>query len=227
MVRYDFASIIEKLQNSHPLNKEHPLFKKSAVLILLIPNNESYNIVLTKRSSKLRVHKGEISFAGGRFDPETDKNLEETALRETFEEIGINSTDIRILGRMDDIPTISSFIIRPFIGVIKDPSYFHPRPNPEEVEEVFQISLDFFLQLGPFQESPFNQGGSKYYVLSFIYTDPTNGKKFNVWGATAHILSAYLLQFHGLTVTSPFYKRPSFEELVEYMKLVKTQNETT
>jgi 8-oxo-dGTP pyrophosphatase MutT (NUDIX family) len=109
------------------------------VLLPLFKNTTDYRVVFTKRTETVRHHKGQVSFPGGSFEP-ADGDLLTTALRESYEEIGIRPEHVSILGRLDDLSTFStSFTISPFVGVIPYPYTFHP--NPSEVAIVFDAPL--------------------------------------------------------------------------------------
>jgi 8-oxo-dGTP pyrophosphatase MutT (NUDIX family) len=113
--------------------------RQAAVLIPLFKNAVDYHVIFTKRSETLRHHKGQISFPGGAFDP-ADGDLLVTALRESYEEVGIAPNDVTVLGRLDDVASFSTnFIISPFVGQIPYPYTF--RPNPTEVALVFDVPL--------------------------------------------------------------------------------------
>src|SRR3990172_10760635 len=110
----------------------------AAVLIPLFNLDGKYNLLFTKRTNLVETHKGEISFPGGVFD-KNDSSLLDTALRETEEEVGINSNDVEILGELDDIETNTNFNISPFVGVIPYPYEF--RINGIEIEKLLNIPL--------------------------------------------------------------------------------------
>src|SRR5512135_1974120 len=85
---------------------EHPSFPHAAVLVPLFEKQGHCHLLFTKRTEQVKHHKGEISFPGGVFD-EGDVDLRKTALREAFEEIGLNEDDVQILGTLDDIVTVT------------------------------------------------------------------------------------------------------------------------
>ena len=94
-------------------------FTSSAVLFSIIPyEDKPYNLVLIHRTDKGTRHRGEMSFPGGKFEPVLDNSLRDTALRETEEEIGVSKENIKIIGCLDDFPTMTKYIITPFIGII-------------------------------------------------------------------------------------------------------------
>ena len=114
-----------------------PIRRQAAVLLPLFRNATDYHLLFTKRTETVRQHKGQVSFPGGSFEP-ADGDLQTTALRESYEEVGIQPEHVTILGRLDDLATFStSFTISPFVGLIPYPYPF--RPNPLEVAIVFDV----------------------------------------------------------------------------------------
>jgi 8-oxo-dGTP pyrophosphatase MutT (NUDIX family) len=167
-----------------------PTRRQAAVLLPLFKNATDYHLVFTKRTETVRHHKGQVSFPGGSFEP-ADGDLLTTALRESYEEVGIEPEHVSILGRLDDLATFStSFTISPFVGLIPYPYPF--RPNPTEVAIVFDTSLS-------------------------ILADPTVGRRYIrarddgatiedyefhvdghvIWGATARLIHHFLEVMHG------------------------------
>jgi 8-oxo-dGTP pyrophosphatase MutT (NUDIX family) len=225
-MKFDFGIeyINHRLSKLELKNYSHPEFTPAAVLIPIIPLGKSYRILFTVRSSKLRNHRGEISFPGGKFDSELDKDLIATALRESEEEIGLSPERVKILGRLDESPTISSFIIRPFIGLVNLPeefeqnpeSFFHP--NPAEVEEILTVPIDFLVDPKNYHETFFTEFGSKVAIINIPYTAPVNGKKYNIWGVTAHLLSRFVFDIYDLVVTSDKYQRPTMDQIAQGRK---------
>lgn len=114
--------------------------RPASVLIGLVNRPEGMTLLLTKRRDDLAHHAGQISFPGGMAEP-GDSSPEETALRETEEEIGLHRRHIEIVGRLDDYVTGSGFKIAPFIALIEPP--FEITPCPREVAEVFEVPLSF------------------------------------------------------------------------------------
>jgi 8-oxo-dGTP pyrophosphatase MutT (NUDIX family) len=212
------TQIREILTQLIPKNIIHPDFKISAILILLIPNDHSFEIILTQRSVKLHHHQGEISFPGGKFDQNEDSNLMDTALRETFEEIAISKEKIEIIGRLDDIATITGYLIRPFIGLYTFHEKIQFQPNLQEVNEILKIPIEFFLQSNLFQEFTMTRIGKKFNVLSIDYYDSIKHQNYNIWGATAHILAIFLKTIYNINVFSNEYIRPTLEEIADVIR---------
>jgi len=112
--------------------------RPAAVLIPLLKIDQDWHVLFTRRTDELEEHKGQVAFPGGRMDPE-DRTLEETALREAKEEIGLAPGDVRILGRLNDHLTITNYRVTPVVGVMPWP--YTLQPSAHEVSRVFTIPL--------------------------------------------------------------------------------------
>jgi 8-oxo-dGTP pyrophosphatase MutT (NUDIX family) len=159
--------------------------RQAAVLLPLFKNASEYHLIFTKRTETLKHHKGQVSFPGGSFES-ADGDLLTTALRESYEEIGIHPEHVTILGRLDDSPTVSTpFTISPFVGVIPHPYTF--RPNPVEVALVFDVPLAVLADpaVGRSYVRARDDG-----AISEDYEFHVNGHV--IWGATARIIHHFL-----------------------------------
>lgn len=114
--------------------------RPAAVLIPMLFAAEGWELLYTRRNSDLPEHSGQVSFPGGRSDPE-DANPEETALREAYEEIGLSPADVRLLGRMNDFLTVTNYLVTPVIGVIPWP--YQLQLADYEVSRAFTIPLSW------------------------------------------------------------------------------------
>ncbi len=134
--------------------------------------------VLTRRRADLRRHAGEISFPGGRRDPE-DRDLRETALREAEEEIGLAPAEVRVLGELPPVSTfVTGYLIHPFVGLIPaTPSW---RPSPREVDAVLELPLRALRESRT--RTPIERRGVSFETDAYIVADHL------IWGATARIL---------------------------------------
>jgi 8-oxo-dGTP pyrophosphatase MutT (NUDIX family) len=156
--------------------------KKSAVLILLFPLNNVLKTVLIQRPDYEGIHSGQIAFPGGKYE-ETDLELSNTALRETFEEIGVKQDEIKILGSLTDLYiNPSNFLVTPFVGYMdKIPSFI---PNEREVKKIIVVDLDTLNDISiqgvkTIQHSNGIKIKTPYYEVEGL----------TVWGATAMIIS--------------------------------------
>ena len=151
----------------------------AAVLAPFYPDPNGLSLIFTKRTSNLVNHRGQISFPGGRKDPE-DGNLQFTALRETWEEIGVKPEDIQIWGRLNQEATITSFSVAPFVGLIPYPYDF--KLNDQEVERLIIVPLSHLMNPDNFSVELFPWAGKDYQTYKYPY------KKDVIWGATARIV---------------------------------------
>ena len=161
----------------------------AAVLILLYERDGEPHLVLTKRTETLEHHPGQIALPGGRFDI-SDGDLGTTALRETFEEIGIDPARIRLLGRLGDVDTrVTGFTVAPYVGVTAAP--LEPVPSASEIARVIEVAVADVLEVDArLPPSP--------DVVTLRY--PLHGE--DVWGATARILHEFSAVVRG-TLTEP------------------------
>jgi 8-oxo-dGTP pyrophosphatase MutT (NUDIX family) len=140
-------------------------------------NNELY-ITLTKRAQTVRYHKGEVSFPGGMYEYE-DGDRMVTAIRECCEEIGVKKKDLEILGRIDDMYTMTGFCVRPYVAAIPFPYAF--KTNLKEVAYIISLPFRFLQDVTPGLEEA-ERGGHVEKVPSFYY----GGDR--IWGATCRML---------------------------------------
>jgi 8-oxo-dGTP pyrophosphatase MutT (NUDIX family) len=150
----------------------------SAVLVPVVRRLEP-TVLLTLRTEHLARHAGQVSFPGGRLH-EGDASLIATALRETREETGIDSELVDVAGFLDPYETGTGFAILPVIGVIEEG--FSLRPNPQEVAEIFEVPLAFFLDPENCERGTGEWQGRTRAFYAFRY------KQHYIWGATAAIL---------------------------------------
>ena len=159
----------------------------AAVLVPIFLKDESYHILFTKRTQTVQKHRGEVSFPGGAFETK-DGSLLNTALRESNEEIGLNISDVEVLGPLGDTPTmVSGYVISPYLGVIPYPHEFHL--DPYETQEVFEAPVIDLMDKTCFREEIRVRDGKPSPVYYYSYGDRV------IWGATAKILKQFLSVF--------------------------------
>ena len=159
--------------------QSNPL-EPSAILILLRQQNHHLEMILTRRAFHLKNHPGQLSFAGGRQEKE-DRNLEQTAIREAHEEIGLPLDAIEILGNFGGIETISGFWMTPIIAYTDYQGDWTIDSN--EVHSMFSIPLEWAMQKDRWrEENGFFRGEKRTYLCAWW-------KGQLVWGATAQILN--------------------------------------
>jgi len=161
-----------------------------AVLVPLVPVEEGYGVVYTLRSDQLPSHKGQVAFPGGKHSAERDRDLMATALREAHEEIGIVPSDVDVLGRLDDVHTISAdFVIAPYVGLL--PSDYPYRANPAEVVDVFVVRVGDLADAAHHTHEMREWQGA-HYPVEVIRAGP-----HKIWGAT-HRITMDLLERLGV-----------------------------
>lgn len=165
-------------------------YKPAAVLIPIQERSDGDYLVLTKRADHLSTHKGQIAFPGGRVDP-SDADVTETALRECYEEIGIGSECVRILGRLDEFTAGYGLVVTPVVGVI--PAHCEFRIDPGETAAVASVPIASLMQpsncILTEDRSPGGHLNYHFYV---------NG--WDVWGVTARIIAQFLQIVYGFDV---------------------------
>ena len=170
--------IRQGLAEHKPL-KNLQINKQASVLIPLLESEGELFVLLTQRSEKLRSHAGQVSFPGGKQDTQ-DENSLETALRETFEEIGLNKQNIEIIGTLDQILSLHYYLVTPFVGLI--PENFVSIPNADEIEAVFKVPLTFFMNGDNHWTEEFKTPIATVIVHHF------NFQNFDIWGLTAKLI---------------------------------------
>jgi 8-oxo-dGTP pyrophosphatase MutT (NUDIX family) len=151
---------------------------RASVLIPILESMTGRDILLTKRTEKVKYHKGEVSFPGGMHE-ERDKDALTTAIRESREEIGVKEGDIDVIGRLDDMHTFTGFVITPYVGLIPCPYEF--TLNPDEVSYLIYLPLSYLFASKPTMESVDFEGRHKNAPA--IYYE---GER--IWGATCRML---------------------------------------
>jgi 8-oxo-dGTP pyrophosphatase MutT (NUDIX family) len=165
----------------------------AAVMLVLFRRNETFRLILTRRHDYDGPHSGQVSFPGGKSDPD-DRGFEYTALRETFEEIGIKPEELRVIGKLSDlfIP-VSRYMVHPYIAWSEDIPVC--LPDPGEVKYILEVKLDDLLNMQNRKTKIMTLGGSDYEVPYLSLEGET------VWGATAMILSEFT------EIVRPLYSR--------------------
>jgi len=190
----------------------------SAILLLLILDKGEYHFVLEKRSSHIRQG-NEICFPGGMFDPGQDQDFQQTAVRETSEELGIPSDKIKVIGRMNTLITPQGVLVEGFVGIAQI-GFDEIRFDQREVEYVFSVPVSFFEEQEPDRYqmevtvNPFriNEDGkeeilfpAKELKVPDKYSSPWQGRKYNVyvyryhgeviWGITAAFIYNFIKRY--------------------------------
>ena len=153
--------------------------REAAVLIGLIPRETGWHILLTRRTEHMSSHAGQVAFPGGRVD-QSDQGHIAAALRETAEEVGIASSQIRPIGFLERFATISNFIVTPVVAILSVD--ISPTPQQSEVAAIFEAPLDLFLD--PLQR----RTESREYLGRVRSTTVFQFGEHRIWGATASMM---------------------------------------
>ena len=155
--------------------------RSAAVLIGMKPSEDGFDVLLTRRSAKLRHHPGQISFPGGKQD-KTDLDPVSTALREATEEVALKQTQVSVLGCFPPHETVTQFQVTPVLGLIEGD--FQPEVDTREVAEAFWVPWSHFADPKRFVVQSRRWAGQdrKYYAIPF--------GPYYIWGATARMLYA-------------------------------------
>ena len=154
----------------------------ASVLIPLV-QREHLTVLLTLRPTHMNSHSGQIAFPGGKADPE-DSDAVATAIREAYEEVGLEPQYVEVIGSLPIYTTGSAFIVTPVVALVKPG--FTLLPNADEVADVFEVPLDFLMDPSNHRHHVVDWAGEQRSWLSMPYMD--GGTERFIWGATAGML---------------------------------------
>jgi 8-oxo-dGTP pyrophosphatase MutT (NUDIX family) len=157
----------------------------ASVLVPLVERADGLTVLLTQRTSHLRDHAGQISFPGGRTEPQ-DADAIATALRETEEEIGLSRRHIDVIGALPIYRTVTHYDVTPVIALVRPP--FELRLDSHEVAEAFEVPLRFLMTPGNHHRHVFEWAENRREFLSMPWPRPDGQGDYFIWGATAAML---------------------------------------
>lgn len=156
----------------------------AAVLVGLVPREQGLAVLLTRRTEHLKHHAGQISFPGGRREPE-DADDAATALREAREEVGLDPRGVEVIGQMPVYTTVTQFAVTPVVGLLHVDHVLSP--DASEVAEAFEVPLAFLMDPARHQRHRFRSGEVEREFLSMPW-QAADGRSYFIWGATAAML---------------------------------------
>jgi len=160
----------------------------AAVLVPLVRREHGLTVLLTRRTEHLRHHGGQISFPGGRSEPD-DADSGATAMREAQEELGLQPSLVELIGQLPAYTTVTHYVVTPVVGLVRTPLSL--APDPGEVAEVFEVPLAFLMNPAHHQRHVFEFDGGERQFLSMPWTGAgADGvrREYFIWGATAAML---------------------------------------
>ncbi|KAL6644303.1 hypothetical protein ACP70R_015911 [Stipagrostis hirtigluma subsp. patula] len=189
--------------------------RRAAVLVCLFRGSAGeLRVILTKRSSSLSTHSGEVALPGGKTE-EGDADDAATALRESKEEIGLDSALVTVVASLDHFLSKHLLVVVPVVGVLSDIQAFKPVLNVSEVEEIFDVPLEMFLKDENRTSEEREKLEQTFTVHYFTYEK--GNQKYMIWGLTARIL------IHAASVV--YERPPDFPERRVQFNLPKYQKE--
>ncbi len=153
--------------------------KPASVLVPVMRRPDGLRVLLTRRSEKLRSHKGQISFPGGRREA-SDVSAAAAAKREAEEEAGIPPAAVEVIGYLDDYPTITRYMVTPVVAMVEDLA--EVRPCAREVAEIFEVPLPFVVDPASYERKILSREGFNVPFFELNYG------AWRIWGATAGML---------------------------------------
>ncbi|MBU0516292.1 MAG: CoA pyrophosphatase [Proteobacteria bacterium] len=174
----DAEQVRNLIKTYGPQRVENKSLKRAAVLVPFVIKHGELHLVYTRRTEEVEHHPGQVSFPGGMKDRE-DPDLLSTALRETWEEIGVDPEAVTVWGELDHIVTVTRFVVSPYVGLLDWPDEF--ALNPAEVARVIEVPLEHILHGDHFRERMIDWDGVALTSPAFKWDGEL------VWGATARI----------------------------------------
>ena len=165
--------------------------RRAAVMIPLLEIDLQWHVLLTKRSESLDKHRGQVAFPGGAQEMQ-DEDLQQTALREMQEEVGIKPHDVQVFGHLGDMPIITGYLVRPFVGEIPWP--YALEISNDEVQSAFIVPLMWLADPKNRKADYRSYAGREFPVTFFEHYDG-----YQLWGASAEMTLALLSALNLLT----------------------------
>lgn len=165
--------------------------KADAAVLMAMTREDIPRLILTQRAAHLKSHAGEVAFPGGKCD-KTDSSLIYTALREAQEEIALNPQDVEVVGELGIFTSRVGIKVKPIIGLLEDIPQL--TPSPDEIDSIFTVPLDVFLQQKPNYQHKIKYMGLSIPVPSFNY------QGYVIWGLTGFMIVEFMRQVYDVDI---------------------------
>ena len=176
------AHVRERLASRVAFEIDAPEYRRACVLIPLIHDRGEWSLVFSRRSPNLAAHSGQIAFPGGAAEP--GESLEDAAIREAEEEVGIQRDAVELIGRLDDLITNSGYLVAPFVGIIRGRIDYVLQES--EVDEVFEVPVDALLDPSQPEVRYVAFRGKEYPAYFYRY------EQYEIWGLTGRMVKGFL-----------------------------------
>ncbi|CAM3909851.1 CoA pyrophosphatase [Vreelandella rituensis] len=187
----------ERLQLLRPQRFTHLALPEAAVLLPIVERAEP-TLLFTRRARHMSTHSGQVAFPGGKREPD-DPDLYTTALREAEEEIALAPQYVRCLGSLSDVLSLHGICVTPWVGII--PPDLPLRPEPTELDTIFEVPLHYFLEDNRTHTDVITVDGRAHYVPSYHVQGHV------IWGLSAMMLVELLAEGFGMPLD--IYQRPT------------------
>ncbi|GAB1261153.1 NUDIX hydrolase [Aurantivibrio plasticivorans] len=186
--------MLRQLRESYAVPRERferpgPFNNHAGVLIAVTDQHDDPEIILTLRAAHLSSHSGEVSFPGGKWE-EADRTLVDTALRESYEEIGLPPGDVDVINSQPPMTSRWGIEVTPFVGIV--PGDVQLSPNPNEIAAIFRVPLSHFVEDKRTQTDVYFRDGEEWWSPVYHYHG------YKIWGLTAKMLLEFVNSGWGL-----------------------------
>ena len=182
---------LKRIQSYEPVPFPSTAKLSEAAVLMPLTRVAQPELILTLRAQTLSTHSGEVAFPGGRRDPE-DTSLVATALREAYEEVGLEPECVEVVGQLSSLVSRHGIKVTPYVGLV--PEHVGYRPNAGEIASIFSVPLEFFANDPRHTTHRIDYLGRSWYVPSYTYAD------YKIWGLTAVMVVELVNVFFDLNI---------------------------